>query len=67
MLEMATKLERPARRPRVALPHVGEHIREDILPDLGLSVSEAAKRSAFPARRSTACAPASARCRPSSP
>jgi addiction module HigA family antidote len=48
MLEMATKLERPARRPRVAPPHVGEHIREDLLPDVGLTVPEAAKAIGVP-------------------
>lgn len=44
MLDMPTK-ETPTatRRPSRPPVHVGEHIREDVLPSLGLTVAETAK------------------------
>lgn len=43
MLEMAQDIQVPARRPKVAPPHVGEHLREDAFPDAGLTVAGAAE------------------------
>jgi addiction module HigA family antidote len=42
MQAMATTPRQPAGRPTRPPVHVGEHIKEDVLPDIGLSIAEAA-------------------------